>query len=306
MTIVTRAFPALAIISALAGYYQPGFFVPMSTLIVPLLTLVMFSMGLTLTVREFAAVARDPLRVALGTGLQFLLMPLAAFLIGRALSLPAEIVTGLVLVGSCPGGTASNVICYLARGDLALSISLTFVSTLLAVIFTPILTWAYLGQAIDVPVGDMMLSILQIVVIPVGAGLWLNSRFAARLAPLSAVFPAVAVLAIVMIIGIVVALNSDSIAISGIVVFVAVILHNVIGLGSAYGICRLIRCNEKTSRTIAIEVGMQNSGLGVALATEFFTASAALPGAIFSLWHNLSGSVLASWWGRSNAPLELQ
>ena len=306
MTIVTRAFPALAIISALTGYYQPVLLVPLSTLIVPLLTLVMFSMGLTLTTREFAAVASDPLRVALGTGLQFLLMPLAAFLIGHALSLPAEIITGLVLVGSCPGGTASNVICYLARGDLALSISLTFASTLLAVIFTPILTWAYLGQAIDVPVGDMIVSILQIVVIPVGAGLWVNSRFAARLAPLAEVFPAVAVLAIVMIIGIVVALNSESIAISGLIVFVAVVLHNAIGLGGAYGICRLIRCNERTSRTIAIEVGMQNSGLGVALATEFFTAMAALPGAIFSLWHNLSGSVLAWWWGRPDSHRELQ
>jgi BASS family bile acid:Na+ symporter len=298
MTIVTRAFPVLAIVGALIGYLQPSLFVPLSNMIVPLLTLVMFSMGLTLTTREFSAVVRDPLRIALGTGLQFLLMPLAAFLIGHLLSLPAEIITGLVLVGSCPGGTASNVICYLARGDLALSISLTFMSTLLAVIFTPLLTWAYLGQAIDVPVGDMIISILQIVVIPVGAGLLINARFAARLAPLSNVFPAVSVLAIVMIIGIVVALNSDSIAVSGLVVFVAVVLHNVIGLGSAYGICRLIRCDEKTSRTIAIEVGMQNSGLGVALATEFFSAMAALPGAIFSLWHNLSGSVLASWWGR--------
>ena len=298
MSLITRLFPLLALLAAALGFLVPGLLANLGGLIVPLLTLIMFAMGLTLTLDNFRDLARRPGKLFVGTILQFSLMPLAAFVIARLLGLERELMIGLVLVGCCPGGTASNVICYLARGDLALSIALTMLSTLLSVAVTPFLTWLYLGQAIDVPIGEMMLSILQIVLVPVLAGLLLNSWQGARLARVQPVLPVVSVLAIVLIIGIVVALNSGNVAAMSLVVLVAVILHNASGIGGAYAVCRLLRYDERVCRTIAIEVGMQNSGLGVALATQFYSAVAALPGAVFSLWHNLSGSLLAGWWGR--------
>lgn len=298
MTLVTRLFPLLALVAAGVGVTAPDALAALGDLIVPLLTLIMFAMGLTLTLDNVRGVIRQPLKILVGTALQFLVMPLAAFLIAHLLTLDRQLTIGLVLVGCCPGGTASNVICFLARGDLALSIALTMVSTLLSVLATPLLTWLYLGQAIDVPIVDMMASILQIVIVPVVAGLLINTWFGSRLKGLAPVLPAVSVLAIVLIIGIVVALNSGNIALMTGGVVAAVILHNACGIGGAYGLCKLVRYDERTCRTIAIEVGMQNSGLGVALATQFYSAAAALPGAVFSLWHNLSGSLLAAWWGR--------
>jgi len=298
MSIITRLFPLLAILAALTAFYLPDVFAKLSNLIIPLLTLIMFAMGMTLNLENFKNVIRRPLKIALGTLLQFLLMPLFAFLISHLLVLERELVVGMILVGCCPGGTASNVICYLAKGDLALSISLTMVSTFLSVLLTPFLTLLYLGQAVEVPIIDMMFSILQIVIIPVVLGLCINTYFGAKLTKLMPLFPAVSVLAIVLIIAIVVALNSsDLVAISGLV-FVAVILHNILGIGSAYGLSKMCHYDESTCRTIAIEVGMQNSGLGVALATQFYSAVAAIPGAIFSLWHNLSGSLLAGYWSK--------
>jgi len=300
MSFVTRLFPLLAILSAVTAYWFPAPFAGLSSAIVPLLTVIMFAMGLTLTLDSFKRVLQAPFKVLVGTVLQFLLMPLAAFVIAFAFSLQAELMTGLILVGSCPGGTASNVVCYLAKGDLALSIALTMVSTLLSVFATPLLTWVYLGQAVDVPIGSMMLSILQIVIVPVVAGLLLNTWFGPRLNKFTPLFPAVSVIAIVLIIGIVVALNRDNFALVGLTVVAAVILHNGCGIAGAYWISKLFKFDERTCRTLAIEVGMQNSGLGVALATQFYSAVAALPGAVFSLWHNLSGSMLAGYWGQRN------
>lgn len=295
MKLVTNSFPVLAILAAALGYFLPGAFTPLGNFIVPLLTLIMFAMGLTLTLDNFRGVVAQPRKIAIGTVLQFLLMPLAAYLIAHMLRLERQLVIGLVLVGCCPGGTASNVICYLARGDLALSISLTMVSTLLSVIATPFLTWLYLGQAIDVPVLDMMLNITQIVIVPVAAGILINTWAGQKIEKLTPVLPVVSVIAIVIIIGIVVALNSGNLAVLSLALIAAVILHNAFGFGSAYGLAKLLRLDERTCRTIAIEVGMQNSGLGVALASQFFSAVAALPGAIFSLWHNVAGSMLAGY-----------
>lgn len=298
MTLITRSFSLLAIVAAVTGFYLPQLFSPLANFIVPLLTLIMFAMGLTLSLSSFKEVIARPHRIALGTLLQFLLMPFLAFTLVRVLPISGELAVGLILVGCCPGGTASNVVCYLAKGDLALSISLTMVSTLLSVVATPFLTWLYLGQAIDVPIMEMMSSILQMVIVPVLSGLILNTYFGEKLVRLAPVLPAISVIAIVLIIGIVVALNSSNLAVISEVVIVAVILHNFCGIGSAYGLCKLLKYDERTCRTIAIEVGMQNSGLGVALATQFYSTASALPGAVFSLWHNLSGSLLASVWGR--------
>ena len=193
------------------------------------------------------------------------------------------------------------MICYLARGDVALSITMTTVSTLLAVLLTPALTWLYVGELVPVPVISMLLSILKVVIMPVLAGVTINQLFGKRLAFLRRAFPLVSVAAIVIIIAIVVALNAGRTAVLAWPVVIAVMLHNSLGLAAGYSLPRLFGLDARVSRTFAIEVGMQNSGLGVALATQFFPAAAALPGAVFSVWHNLSGSLLAAYWTRRPA-----
>ena len=293
---LTQLFPLWALVFSLLAWWQPQWLVAGKPAIVPLLMLIMFGMGLTLRWDDFRQVFKRPGVIALGVALQYSLMPLLAWTIGRALQLPQELLIGLVVVGACPGGTASNVIAYLARANVALSVSITLVSTLIAVIATPLLTWCYLGERIPVPVEGMLVSLLQIVVIPVVAGSALNTFFPRQLATARELFPLLSVIAIVVVIGIIVALNQSRMTEAGIAVFVAVALHNALGLAGGYGIARLLRQDKVTARTLAIEVGMQNSGLGVALAVKHFTPLAALPGALFSVWHNLSGSLLAALW----------
>ncbi len=297
---LTSLFPLWAILGSALAYAAPELFAGWKPAIVPLLGVVMFGMGMTLTWGSFAEVLRRPGIVMLGTLLQFLVMPLAAWLVARLLGLPPMIAAGLILVGSCPGGTASNVVCYLARGDVALSITLTTLSTLLAVVATPALTLLYAGAQVPVPAGLMIVSIAKIVLLPVAAGVVVNQLLGRHLNRLERLFPLVSVLAIVVIIAIIVALNHVHLALMGPAVAVAVVLHNGIGLAAGYWVPRLLGRDERTCRTLAIEVGMQNSGLGVALAVKYFSAAAALPGAVFSIWHNLSGSLLAGWWRRAN------
>ncbi len=258
----------------------------------------MFGMGITLTWQSFKQVLKRPGMIGLGVLLQYLLMPLLAWLIAQRLGLPPYLLAGMVLVGACPGGTASNVVCYLARGDVALSITLTTVSTLLAIVATPLLTWLYVGQKVPVPVESMLLSIFKIVLLPVALGVVVNSLFGNRLKAVKHLFPLLSVLAIVVIIAIIVALNRSNLSSMGMGVALAVVLHNLSGLLFGYWIPRLMGQDQRTCRTLAIEVGMQNSGLGVALAVKYFSAAAALPGALFSIWHNLSGSMLAGYWSR--------
>jgi len=261
----------------------------------------MFGMGATLHVADFAQVARRPRLVALGVVLQFGGMPVLALAISRLLGLGPELSAGLVLVGSCPGGTASNVICYLARADVALSISLTLASTGLAVIATPLLTELYAGRLVEFDVLGMMGSVAGVVLIPVALGVASNHLLGSRLGSMKRVLPAASVFAIVLIIAIVVALARDDLLESSLFVALAVVLHNAAGLLLGYGAGRLLGFEERVARTLAIEVGMQNSGLGVALAIRYFGAAAALPGALFSVWHNLSGSALAGYWQREGA-----
>lgn len=297
ISLLTGLFPIWAILICVAAFSFPGVLNGFKSLIVPLLMLIMFGMGMTLSCQDFRRVLERPGMVAIGVGLQFLVMPLAAPATAGLLGLGKELSIGLIIVGCCPGGTASNVISYLARADVALSICLTFVSTLLAVVLTPLLIELYAGASVPVPVGSMLLELVQIVFLPVIAGVIINSRAGSRLKPVQEVFPLVSVAAIVLVIGIIVAVNRERIPASGLQAMAAVMLHNVIGLGAGYGAARLLRLPKAAVRTIAIEVGMQNSGLGVALALQYFTPLAALPGALFSIWHNLSGSALA-WWFR--------
>jgi BASS family bile acid:Na+ symporter len=298
MTRIATWFPLWALLGALFAYLFPQLLVGFKPAILPLLGLVMFGMGVTLTLNQFAAVLQRPGLVGLGLALQFGVMPLAAWLIGIAMGFPPELLAGLILVGTAPGGTASNVVCYLARGDVALSITLTTASTLAAVLLTPALTWLYLGESVPVPAFDMLISIAQVVLAPVMLGLLVNHLLGPRLGAVKTVFPLISVAAIVLIIAIIVALNAGNLAHVGLTVVIAVALHNGVGLASGYWAARLLGRDETTARTLAIEVGMQNSGLAVALAVKFFGPAAALPGAVFSIWHNLSGAALAAWWSR--------
>jgi BASS family bile acid:Na+ symporter len=297
-SLTVRLFPLWAVILAATAYGAPDLFVPWKGAIVPLLGVVMFGMGMTLTVADFAAAVRRPRLVATGVGLQYGVMPLAAWGIAVALGLPPEALAGMVIVGASPGGTASNVVTYLAKGDVALSITLTLVSTVLAVGLTPALTAAYIGATVDVPFWGMLASVAKMVVAPVAAGVAINTFFGKRLAPVKELFPLVSVGAIVAIIAVIVAINRERLGELGPAVALAVALHNGVGLAAGYWVARLSGYDAKICRTLAIEVGMQNSGLAVALAVKHFSAAAALPGAVFSVWHNLTGSALAAWWGR--------
>lgn len=231
-------------------------------------------------------------------------MPLAAFGIAKLMSLSPELMVGMVLVGTTAGGTASNVICYLAKGEVALSITLTTTSTLLAVVLMPYLTWIYVGQTVPVPILAMLLNILKIIVLPVLIGTTLNTLFGRHLGKIKGFFPLLSMLAIVIIIAIIIGLNQEKLAQIGLALSIAIILHNAIGLMAGYWIPALFGYDNSIRRTLAIEVGMQNSGLSVALAIKHFSIISALPGAMFSIWHNLSGSFLAGLWGsRKNSSL---
>jgi BASS family bile acid:Na+ symporter len=299
---VIRLFPIWALLLSAIALWQPELFLPMKPAIIPLLVIIMFGMGMTLTLQDFARVWQQPAVIGLGVMLQFLIMPLAAWLIAHGLQLDTALLIGMVLVGASPGGTASNVICYLAKGNVALSVSLTLSSTLLATFFTPLLTWLYVGQEVPVPVMDMLLNVLKIIAIPVLFGATLNSLLHSRLQRIQPIFPFVSIAAIVIIIAIIVALNKQRLLQVGPLLLLAVVLHNLAGLMAGFLITRAFKYDTVTSRTLAIEVGMQNSGLAVALALKYFTAlgaATALPGALFSIWHNLSGSILAGWWSRT-------
>jgi BASS family bile acid:Na+ symporter len=298
-------FPLWAVVAAAAALIWPRHIASLSPAIVPLLGMVMFAMGATLTPADFLRVVQHPRVIAFGTAAQFGIMPLAGWAIGRALGLPPELLAGVVLVGACPGGTASEVITYLARGDVALSVTLTTVSTLLAAVATPALTWLYIGRTVPVPFVPMLLSICGVVLLPVAAGVAINRFLGHRLGRFQAWLPLVSVSAIVVIIAVVVAGNAARAATLVWPVVAAVILHNGLGLSLGYLLPWIYRYPAPVCRTISIEVGMQNSGLAVALATQFFSAAAALPGAVFSVWHNLSGSLLAGWWSRRKTDVGL-
>ena len=298
---LTQLFPLWAILLSLAGYWQADWFAGLKFSIIPLLSLIMFGMGMSLKAADFKLVLKQPKLIALGVLMQFLLMPFIAWGIAIVLSLPPLLLAGMVLVGSSPGGTASNVITYLAKGDLALSITLTSVSTLVAVIATPYLTLLYAGQVVPVDTIGMLFSIFKIVLIPVFLGVLFNTLFGEKLLKIKDIFPLISVIAIVFIIAIVVALNAGRLAEIGLLIVSAVMLHNLLGLISGYSIAHILGYDKKICRTLSIEVGMQNSGLAVALASNYFGAMAALPGALFSIWHNLSGSALAAYWNTQSS-----
>lgn len=259
---------------------------------------IMFGMGLTLTLPDFAVVARRPWPIILGVLLQFIVMPLSALFVTWAFHLDPALAVGVILVGCAPGGTASNVVAYLAKGDVALSVAMTSVSTLLSPLVTPILTKYLAGQYMPVDAPAMAKSIMMIVFIPVVLGLIvrrLMPRFVATVLP---ALPWMSVLGISYAVLGLVGASSERILSGGLLVLAVVIVHNALGLGLGYGVARISGVGESAARTTAIEVGMQNSGLAAGLGAQYFTPEAAVPGAIFSVWHNVSGSALAAFFQR--------
>ena len=263
-----------------------------------LLGIVMFGMGMTLTVADFKTVFKRPWEVLIGVFAQFLIMPLVAWGLVRIFALPPELAIGVILVGTCPGGTASNVISYLAKGDVALSVSMTMATTLLAPIVTPALTWFLAGAWIHVSFLSMMISIVQMVLVPVMLGLGVHHFFARGVERVLPAMPVVSVVTIVILVGCVVSLSASRLFDVGRLMAAIVILHNGFGLALGYLMAKLFRLDSRKSRTVAIEVGMQNSGMAASLAVMYFNPAAAIPGAIFSVWHNISGSLIANYFSR--------
>jgi bile acid:Na+ symporter, BASS family len=290
--------PIGAVLISVFAMFYPYLLTDYSKAIVPLLGLIMFSMGMTLKPADFKRVLEQPALIFIGVSMQYILMPLIAWLLSQLLKLPIELSVGLILLGACPGGTASNVICYLARANVALSISLTAVSTLLAVVLTPVITLFYVDQSIAVPIMKMMKSLFLIVILPVSAGVLINTFYQKRLVKVKSFLPIISVLSIIFIIGVIVAKNKMQLIDLGWILFFAVALHNLFGLVLGYSIPKLMGYDEAICKTISIEVGMQNSGLAVVLANQFFTTVAALPAALFSIWHNITGSILAAFWSK--------
>jgi BASS family bile acid:Na+ symporter len=295
---ISDLFPLWAIVASIFAYMQPAMVVDFKSWIIPLLMLIMFCMGVTLKVEDFKRVAKKPKIIALTVLLQFLLMPLVAFSISKVFNFSTDLMVGMILVGAVSGGTASNVMAYLAKADVALSITMTVVSTLLSIVVTPYLTLLYVGMTVPVPASSMLISILKIVFVPVVIGVVINYFFHKFIQKRQDILALLSIFSIVFIIAIVVGLNEPRISTVALSLFVGVALHNICGLIGGYYISKAFGYDKKTCKTVAIEVGMQNSGLAVALAMKYFTPLGALPGAIFSIWHNISGSILASYWGK--------
>ena len=260
-----------------------------------LLMIVMFGMGLTMKLSDFAVVFARPRDVIIGCLAQFIVMPLLAFGLGKAFGLSNELLVGVILVGTCPGGTSSNVITYLSKGDTALSVGMTSINTLLAPFLTPALTYLYLRTTVNVDVKSMFVSIIQVVIVPIGLGLMINKLFGKYTQKISDVLPTVSVTAICLIVAAVVSHNSEKILSTGLVIFAVVILHNLLGYLCGYLIGVFFKMDLPRKKAVAIEIGMQNSGLATTLAGTAFPnlAMATVPGAIFSVWHNISGAILA-------------
>ena len=261
-----------------------------------LLMIVMFGMGLTLKPSDFVVVFKRPKDIIIGCIAQFTLMPLIAFVLGKGFGLEAGLLAGVILVGTCPGGTSSNVITYLSKGDVALSVGMTSVNTLLAPFLTPAITYLLLRTSVTVDVTSMFVSIIKVVIVPILLGFVINKFFGKFVSKALDILPVFSVVAITLIVAAVVSHNSSKILETGFVVFAVVILHNVLGYALGYLLGRILKLPLSKKKALSVEIGMQNSGLATSLAGSAFPdlAMATVPGAIFSVWHNISGAILAN------------
>ncbi len=303
---IAKWMGVIVLMVALLSLFVPSSLAWIGTWVInPMLGIIMFGMGLTLTANDFKIVLSRPKDILIGCLTQFTVMPLLAWGLTKVFSLPQELAIGVILVGCCPGGTASNVITYLAKGDLALSVGMTAASTLLAPLLTPLLVWLLAGTMVNVHTTEMLLSIVYIVILPIVAGL-LCQRFTPQLTQrVTPYLPAFSSLAVALTVGIVVSHNADRLLTAGMLDVLVVMLHNLFGLGLGYLVGRLLRLQRSKCVALSIEVGMQNSGLATSLAVMHFAAFplATIPGAVFSVWHNISGAIFARIYSRNNKEL---
>ena len=293
---ISRWMGALVLLMALLALWQPAPFAAVGTWVInPMLGLIMFGMGLTLNPNDFRIVFSRPKDVLTGCLAQFTVMPLLAWILSKIFSLPPDLALGVILVGCCPGGTASNVITYLAKGDLALSVGMTATSTVLAPLLTPLLTWMMAGTFVDVDAVGMLMSIFYVVIAPILAGFLIQHYMPELTHRMVAYLPAFSSVMIATLVAIIIGHNASKLLTGGLIVVVVVMLHNLCGLALGYWIGLLLRLTHTKRSAISIEVGMQNSGLASSLANIHFAAfpMATIPGAIFSVWHNISGALVA-------------
>ncbi|MDS7967534.1 MULTISPECIES: bile acid:sodium symporter family protein [Acinetobacter] len=295
---VQKTFALWVIVFAALALWQPEFFVWLKAYIPWILGIIMLGMGMTMTVDDFKGVLQSPKAVLIGVVAQFVVMPGLAYVLCKLFNLPPEIAVGVILVGCCPGGTASNVITYMAKGNVALSVACTSVSTLLAPVLTPAIFYLLASQWLKIDAASMFISILQVVLLPIVIGLILRTWLKRQVESYIQVMPLVSVIAIVAIVAAIIGGSKAAILQSGLLILAVVILHNGFGYLLGFTAARFFKLPYADSKAIAVEVGMQNSGLGVALAAVHFAASpiTAVPSAIFSLWHNISGPALATYW----------
>ena len=289
MGVIIIAFSALAL-------WQPWIFSWVAPHISTMLGIIMLGMGMTLPWQDFSHVLRHPRDLGLGLVVQFGCMPLLAFALCHVFALPPELAMGMILVGTAPGGTASNVLTFIARGDVAFSVAMTAAATLVSLLLTPPLTWLLGGVWVPVDMGGLFWSIVKIVLVPVLLGLLLHHFQRGLVDRLMPFLPLASALVITLVIAGIIAVNAQNILSAGPAIFAAVIAHNLLGLAVGwFAACRL-RFAPPRRRALAIEIGTQNSGLATALALAHFTPAAAIAGALFSVWQNISGALLSNFW----------
>jgi BASS family bile acid:Na+ symporter len=300
------AFTAWVMTCVLAAFCFPAAFIhwgdfELKKLIVPLIQLIMFGMGATLAISDFTRVLKMPWAVFIGIFLQFLIMPFIGFFLAKAFGFEPAVAAGVILIGSCPGGVASNVMTYLSKGNVALSVTMTACSTLIAPIMTPLLMSMLAGTLVEIVFIDWVINITKIIIVPVSIGLIFNSILTAlnrRGEWMDRCLSLIAMAGICFIIGIIIADSRDKLLTIGVALVATSVLHNAAGYVLGYFGARLARLDESSCRTVALEVGLQNGGMATALAINTLKDPlAALAPAIFGPWMNISGSMLASWWG---------
>lgn len=295
----SKTFALWVIVFALISYYFPQGFLFLLPYVSILLGVVMFGMGLTLSPKDFSEVFHRPIQVVIGIVGQFILMPLIAFFLVKVFGLSADLAAGVLLVGCCPGGTSSNVMSYLGKGDVPLSVTITSCTTILAPLVTPGLFWLFAHQYIEVDPAAMFWSIVKIVLLPIIGGVIINALFGTVVKKVVIALPLISVFAIISIVTAVVAASAEKIAETALIIFLVVALHNCIGYLCGYLLGKVFGMKLAQKKTLAIEIGMQNSGLAAALAAKLAASGAinpiaAVPGAVFSVWHNISGPILAT------------
>lgn len=291
--IAVTVFPLIILIAGAVGTLLPAVAMPLNAYVPVLLGIVMFGMGLTLTAPDLRVIVRQPQAVLIGCVAQYVIMPGAAWAIGTLLHLSPQLLVGLVLLGAAPGGTSSNIVAYLARGNVALSVAMTTVSTLLSPILTPLIIWLLAGRYVPVDALAMMKQIVMIVIIPVVLGLLVRMIGRSRIQPMIPVVPWLSVAVLAFVIAGIMAKSADVVLNAALPAIAAVILHNAVGFALGLGAGLVGRLGPAERRAVAVEVGMQNAGLAAALAVANYSPTASVPAAIATVWHNVAGAVFA-------------